>query len=109
MKRNLILLALAISLASCKSYWFNMALEMLGAYDESVSLTALTNEKEEKTVIFIPMVHYSTELFYKDVIVKIDSLQKEGFYFYFEGMDVEKKDTVSLRKLRKITGVPLAQ
>lgn len=108
MKRNLILFIVAISLAGCKSYWFNMALEMVGAYDESVSLTALINEKEDKTVVFIPMVHYSTELFYKDVIVKIDSLQKEGFYFYFEGMGVHTTDTTSLRKLRKIMGVPVA-
>ena len=56
-------------------------------------------------VVFFPMHHIGTELFYNDVSEKVDSLQRIGYFVYWEKVHSEEKDTI-LRKYRKITGVP---
>ena len=52
------------------------------------------------------MHHFGTNNFYSDVMKKVDSLKKMGYYFYTEkvNMNSEKKD---LMKFRKIIGIGL--
>lgn len=92
---------------SCKSYLINTALEKVGAYDEKVITSKLIGI--DKEIVFIPMVHLSTELFYADVKNKIDSLNKKGYYFYYEQTKGSLKEDTILRKIRKIRGIPFSK
>ena len=53
-----------------------------GIYDESIHLETLEND--DKEIIFFPIHHLGRDLFYKDVKKKVDSLKKEGYYFFKE-------------------------
>jgi len=92
---------------SCKSFLINTALEKVGAYDERVVASKLIGINKE--IVFIPMVHLSTELFYDDVKHKIDSLNKIGYYFYYEQTKGSLKEDTILRKIRKIRGIPFSK
>lgn len=105
MKKTLLLLFISILLIGCTSMKFNFALKSIGAFDDKIKLTKLTNQQKE--VVFIPMAHIGTELFYKDVAQKLDSLQKIGFYVFFESVAVNRNDTMSMRKFRKFQGFPV--
>lgn len=101
------LLTVLVTMYSCKPFLINSSLERMGIFDDEVILNKL--EKNTNEIVFIPMHHAGTELFYEDVKQKIDSLKNQGFYFYWEltksnKMDSLKKDTLA-RKLRKITGI----
>ncbi|WP_299013482.1 hypothetical protein [uncultured Polaribacter sp.] len=66
-------------------------------------------EKDDQTVIFLPMVHLAKAKFYDEVKIVIDSLKKEGFTVFYEQISVYKnqqKDTLdkNIRKLRKMFG-----
>ena len=107
MKKKYLILFLFIALFSCKSTLYNIALERIGAYDEKVSIETITHNN--KQVVFLPMVHLSTELFYQDVVKKVDSLKKDGFVFYYEHIKAEISQDTILRKVRKIRGVPYSK
>jgi len=100
-------LLVILLLFNCKSFLYNKALEKIGAYDEKVKVEKLVNNKKE--VVFIPMMHLSTELFYQDVIKKVDSLKKKGFEFYYEHTMADIKQDTILRKIRKIRGIPFSK
>jgi hypothetical protein len=108
MKKIKILIYLALfGLSSCTSFKVNLAFKLLGVYDENVKLSKVTNE--EKEVIFIPMHHIGTALFYDDVKLKIDSLKKIGYFFYTEEVKGSKKDSITVRKSIKLTGIPFSR
>lgn len=98
---------LALSVVSCKSYLFNKALEFNGVYDDTVSIEEMHDG--EQSIVFIPMHHIGTSLFYQDVQHTIDSLKSEGYYFYTEGILDQKTTDTSMRKFRKFLGSPLAK
>ncbi|MFC4634784.1 hypothetical protein ACFO3O_12755 [Dokdonia ponticola] len=104
MNKSFYILLSLLLLTSCKSKLINIYLENQGVYDKHVSLHHLQNEKE-KEIIFIPLFHIGTQEFYNDISSKIDSLDKQGFYFYYELVEVTNNDTI-LRKHKKISGKP---
>lgn len=95
------------SLISCTSFKVNLAFKLLGVYDDNVKLSKVTNE--EKEVIFFPMHHLGTAAFYDDVKTKIDSLKKTGYFFYTEEVKGNKKDSITVRKSIKLTGIPYSR
>lgn len=90
-------------LIGCKTYLINKALENNGIYEEDVVIKIISNN--DKNIVFIPMKHIATESFYNDVRIKIDSLEKQNYYFYYELVTGEK-DTILSKKFRKISGLP---
>jgi hypothetical protein len=107
MKKIFPFITLFLLLNSCTSFKINLALKIVGVYDDTVKLSKLTTK--EKEVVFIPMHHLGTVLFYNDVKAKIDSLKKSGFYFYTEEVKGNKKDSITIRKIIKLTGIPFSR
>lgn len=108
MKKMKILLYLTLfSLLSCTSFKVNLAFKLVGVYDDNIKLSKVANE--EKEVIFFPMHHLGTAPFYKDVQTKIDSLKKIGYFFYTEEVKGNKKDSITVRKSIKISGIPFSR
>lgn len=108
MKKYFFALAFAFfGFVSCTSFKVNLALKLIGVYDDSVKLTKLA--KDEREVVFIPMHHLGTPLFYNDVKNKIDSLKQQGYFFYTEEVKGDKKDSINIRKAIKLTGVPYSR
>ncbi|WP_274474060.1 hypothetical protein [Mangrovimonas aestuarii] len=78
-----------------------------------VELSSYYNEKENKTLVMVPMVHLNRPEFYDDVRNKLDSLRNEGFTVFYEGVvhdtenySPEQNDTI-LWKFRKLIGFSL--
>ncbi|QBZ96971.1 hypothetical protein [Flavobacterium sangjuense] len=108
MKKIKILIYLtSFSLICCTSYKINLAFKLTGVYDDNVKLSKVSNV--EKEVIFIPMHHLGTKLFYDDVKAKIDSLKRIGYFFYTEEVKGNKKDSITVRKSIKISGIPFSR
>ncbi len=78
---------------------------------KSVKLNTFYNEDEDKTVVLFPMVHVNKPEFFEDVKIKLDSLRRDGFLVFYEGVAVvdstmyskENYDTLTL-KARKLFG-----
>ncbi|TXD50696.1 MULTISPECIES: hypothetical protein [unclassified Polaribacter] len=106
--KKIILILLALTLTSCVSLFLNKALEKIGVFDEKAKLKSITNNK--KSILFIGMHHIGRKEFYKDVAIKVDSLQEIGYVVFFEKV---KKNTSNdsltndlyKKKIRKITGL----
>lgn len=105
--KKIIALVLFTIFTSCQSYFFNKGLEQMGAFNSTIKLTEL--DKNAKKIVFIPMKHFATEAFYEDTKVKIDSLRKLGCYFFYESLNVSVDDKTTMRKFRKLTGLPIAK
>ena len=93
-----------ILLCGCKNFFINNFYKRNGIYDEKITLTKLI--KTDKEVFFFPMSHLGRELFYQDVNKKIDSLKKEGYYFFYEKVSGSTNDTIVIKKFRKLSGLP---
>ena len=107
MKKTILIFLISISFINCKSALFNLALEKTGVYDDSVPLSKMSNS--EKEIVFFPMHHIGTELFYTDVKNKVDSLENIGYYFYLESVKGDlQKDTI-MRKFKKIKGMAFSK
>ncbi|HNP32652.1 MAG TPA: hypothetical protein PKN96_05120 [Flavobacterium sp.] len=106
-KINFLIYGVFFVLISCTSFKVNLAFKLLGIYDDKVIITKIT--KEEREVVFIPMHHLGTASFYDDVKNKIDSLKKTGYYFYTEEVKGNKKDSITIRKSIKLTGIPFSK
>ena len=66
MKKFKILIYLTVFiLFGCTTFKVNLAFKLLGLYDDNIKLSKVTND--EKEVIFFPMHHLGTKLFYDDV------------------------------------------
>jgi hypothetical protein len=94
-----------LTIVSCKSALFDYALEKKGIYDEKVKIVSF--KSDDKEVLFIPMVHIGTEAFYNDVKIKIDSLKKLNYFFYFELVKANVSNDTLLRKSVKLTKIPI--
>jgi hypothetical protein len=105
MKKIIMVFVLSTFLTGCKNYFFNKGLEKTGVYNKSIKLTKLQSNSKE--VVFFPMRHIGVEEFYNDTEKKIDSLKKIDYYFFLETVNVSLYDTVTLRKFRKIRGIPI--
>lgn len=109
MKKILLLIPL-ILLSSCASKLVDYALKKNGVLDKKAVLQPLNYSN--KNIVFLNMVHLGTQEYYNDVAVKIDSLQKDGYFVFYEGLYLKKsdriiseKDSVSYLKFRKVTGL----
>ena len=91
----------------CKNTLYNIGLNKLGVYDETLSLEKIESIKKE--VVFFPMIHIGTEPFYKNISLKIDSLKMLGFVFYLENVEVDINSDSLLRKYKKISGIAFNQ
>lgn len=94
-------------LISCGSL-VHKALERVGVLDDKVGIEFRSSET--KDLAFIYMKHIGTEMYYQNARLKIDSLQKEGFLVFFEGIANSNKtdsiiNDVSKRKIRKVLGI----
>ena len=107
MKKLLFFILILIITSGCGSFKINLAFDLMGIYDDSTKLHFMKSDKRE--VVFIPMHHIGTKLFYADVKSKVDSLENLGFYFYTEMVKGDKKDTLTKLKYRKITGLPFSK
>lgn len=105
MKKNILIYPFLFLFTSCSNFIINSALQQVGAFDKRVLIEKLS--KNDKEVVFIPMIHLSNTEFYEDVNRKIDSLKKENFFFYYEVMKTDKKDTLTLYKYKKIMSMPI--
>lgn len=104
-KKISVSLFLLTVLSGCKNYYFNKGLEKAGTFNTSIELIKLKSNSKE--VVFFPMRHFATEEFYNDVKSKIDSLNKLGYYFFYESINVAVDDTITIRKYRKFNGLPI--
>lgn len=100
-----IILFLIIIQFSCSNYFYNLAFEKIGSYKTEIKL--LKYKKNNIEIIGFPMVHLSNKDYYNDVKSKIDSLKKLNYYFYYEHVKGDVKDTLTLYKIRKLTGIPI--
>ncbi len=77
------------------------------------NVKVLYNKEDERTIVFIPMVHVGKEKYYESVKMLIDSLRQNGYIFFFEGLSMKKGlDSVQSieysKKLRKFLGYNLS-
>ncbi len=96
-------LGLMLCLMSCKSYFFNYALQDIGVYDDKIDLIQFESKNSSK--ILIPLNHIGTEKYYYSLKKNIDSLDKKGYHIYYEQLAASSNDTI-LRKFKKIRGIP---
>jgi|SRR5690606_3734640 len=91
----------------CKENLYNTALKRKGLFNDTIHLAKV--KKGDKEIVYIPMQHIGTVLFYKDVKHKIDSLKNNNYFFYLEKVNVEITDTISIRKFKKMTNIPMVK
>ena len=108
MKKNIfILLLLSLSFQACL---VKTLMKSIGIYDKTNTIQKISNG--EKDLCFLPMHHIGKQEFYDDTKTKLDSLSKNGYYIFFEGIqgknmvDKNQRDTL-FRKLRRLTGIDL--
>lgn len=102
---------------SCKTYIANQYFKRVGIYDDKIKLEKISNQNKE--IILFGMHHIGKEEFYNDIKKKTDSLLKEGYTFYIEGISSQFANKTSLTKedstvlidlsykFRKILGKPI--
>ncbi len=106
MKKNVILLLMVFfTLSSCQ----RLLLMATVKSDITKELKTLESPDKKKTLVFFPMVHMGKKGYYESCKKHIDSLRKEGYTFFCEGMqdfsgiDSLERDT-TYRKVRKLLG-----
>jgi hypothetical protein len=107
MKKTILILLLAPIFVGCTSIYLAVVTP------KNVEKSLKVFEKDEQTVVFLPMVHLAKLKFFDNVKIVIDSLKKEGFTVFYEQISINKnqpKDSldINLRKLRKMFGVNIA-
>jgi hypothetical protein len=115
MKNTLIILSILL-LTSCKSYLANYYFKSVGIYENKIKLEKISNN--DKEIVLFGMHHIGKEEFYNDVKSKVDSLLKNDYYFFVEGVNsqftgktnISNADSAILidlaYKFRKISGHP---
>lgn len=108
--RKLLLLIPLFLFASCAAKMIDMALRKKGILDTTAVLKPLNYN--DKAIVFLEMIHLGKKEYYNDVTLKIDSLEKEGFFVFYEGLYLRKSDrvitkgdSVSYLKFRRLTNL----
>lgn len=117
-KAGVIYILVFFMLTSCKSYWANKYFDKIGVYDDKIEIEKVT--KYEKEVVFIPIRHIGTQIFYENVKEKVDSLIQQNYHIYYETIvsntiknnvlsskNLIMIDTLLAYKLRKISNANL--
>lgn len=107
MKKILTLFLISFISLSCKGLIYDV---IVGRPDIKEDIKVLKDAKNNKTIVFFPMVHVAKEEYYKDAMALIDSLRSEGFSFYYENVTVNPtldslETLISNRKTRSILGL----
>ncbi len=61
-------------------------------------------KNKEKEVTFVRMVHIARPEFYNEVAKEVKKAKEKGAVLFYEFIDFEIKDTLTLRKIQKIVG-----
>lgn len=102
-----LLIVLLLFTGSCGRFYLSVA--KFG----TEKVTRLENTESEQTVLLVPMVHIAQPEFYSEVRLYLDSLKREGFVVFYEGVrspeirssaDSMRVDTLQ-RKLRRVLGL----
>lgn len=75
----------SIVLFSCTKMMIQISSSISGVKN----LKMVVNYDLNDTIVFIPMMHVSTEGFFKDVKILLDSLRADGFVVFYEGDEEE--------------------
>ena len=71
----------------------------------------LENGETGREIIMIGMIHLEKEAFFDEIRTYLDSLKREGYVVFYEGIDEEGIDSLSLdtlqRKFRRVVGLHL--
>jgi len=107
MKKILTLFLISFISLSCKGLIYDV---IVGRPDIKEDIKVLKDAKNNKTIVFFPMVHVAKEEYYKDARALIDSLRSEDFSFYYENVTVNPtldslETLISNRKTRSILGL----
>lgn len=112
--KNLLLLSPLFLLASCAQKIVDFALNENGILDETTVLRSI--KYADKEIVILDMMHLGKKEYYADVTAKIDSLQKDGYFVFHEGLYLRRSDRVinpndtNYLKFRKITNMdPLVE
>lgn len=107
--KNLLLLSPLFLLASCAQKIVDFASKENGILDETTVLRSI--KYADKEIVFLDMMHLGKKEYYADVTAKIDSLQKDGYFVFHEGLYLRRSDRVinpndtNYLKFRKITNM----
>ena len=104
------LIVLSMTFSSCGKMMLNLVSKT--SIDSQVK--TLRNQEDDRTLVFLPMVHLGKPGYYKSAKTIIDSLRKEDFIVFYEGIGIQRQiDSASLdtvnRKLRKLLGFHLSK
>ena len=79
-KKIFALLLACLILTSCKGLIYDI---VIGKPNIKEEIKILENTKNNKTIVFFPMVHIGKKEYYETSKLIIDSLRSEGFIFYY--------------------------
>ena len=106
MKKVILFSLNLIILTSCKSYFVNQYFKKVGVFDNKIKLEKISNA--EKEIMFIGMHHIGKEEFYNDVKIKVDSLLKEDYIFFVEGIGSQFTNKTNLTKEDSVILIDIA-
>jgi hypothetical protein len=107
MQNYLVALLILVLCQSC----VKPLLKKHGVIDGKVNIKKIAYPNKE--VLFMSMVHLAEPKFYESCQIKIDSLLKEGYFIFGEGISGEalkgekptSQDTLNDKKVRKLLGI----
>ena len=105
MKKSIFILFVIVITCSCGKSLTKLGIRL---HNGSSLVSRYTNG--DKELLFFPMIHLNKPEIYKKVKSKVDSLRKEGYAIYYEGIDFKKKlDSLErdkmYRKFKTVTGI----
>lgn len=106
--RIALILFVSFSMTSCQQLLFRML------FYKSYVERRFVMQKDDKEIIYIPMVHLGSDAFYKEVKDFVTQKRSEGYTIYHEGVILpegisEAETDILDRKQRKIIGFHLTE
>lgn len=98
---------------ACLSACIQKQLNKAGLLNENAEIQEISFSG--KRVLFLGISHLATSSFYKNVKYKVDSLKRDGYFLFLEGVklntndiaNLSDDDIIGLKKIRKIVGFSL--
>lgn len=107
-----IIFFLSVLIVSCNpNKMLTNALTKVGILDEQATVKKINNSQKE--IYFIEMKHLAKQEFYDNVLFKVDSFKKEGFFVLAESVTLKSgnalntlnnQDSIIILKARKLIG-----
>lgn len=93
---------------NCTNKFINLNLEKNGYYSDKPEICFFV--KNKKQIVFIPISHFGTKNLYENIKLKTDSLLKNNFVFFLEGVKSSKNiDSTFILKKRKFFGLYIGE